>query len=265
MKRVLQAWYGLSGRAGLLLVLGGCANGLTEQQRLWLARGQDYYEHEDYTRAIDQLSRFLGEVREGPGVARALFVRGMSNAQAGHRAPAYADLRRCAATPADDEITWRAYLVLGTLHFEDRQWAQAAQKLRATAERMPTGPPKDTVLYRLGLCHERTGRWRAAAQFYSEITKSFSGGKYARAAYRRLRLNANHFAVQCGAFRGKNNAETLRDNLEGKGLRAYVRQEIGGRRPLYVVLVGRFADYDEALAQLAMIKRQFVPDAVLWP
>jgi tetratricopeptide (TPR) repeat protein len=264
MKSATRIWRGSLG-IGAMLVLSGCVSGLTQQQRMWLANGQEYYEREDYARAIDQLSRFLDEVREGPEVAQALYVRGVSNAQAGQRAPAYADLRRCVATPADTDAIWRAYIVLGTLHFEDGQWREAAGNLRAATERMPAKPPKDAVLYRLGLCHERMGQWPTAAKCYAEITKTLAGGSYGAAAYRRVQLDADHFAVQCGAFRDQGNAETLRGNLEGKGLSAYIRAEVRGRTPMYIVLVGRYGDYDEALRQLAMIQQQFVPDAILWP
>jgi tetratricopeptide (TPR) repeat protein len=277
MKSALQAWYGFVA-IGVMLVLSGCANGLTQQQRMWLTKGQEHYEREDFAGAIDQLSRFLSEVQEGPGVAQALYLRGMSNAQAGHRPQAYADLRRCVATPDNTDSVWRAYVVLGTLHFEDRQWPQAAENLRAAAERMPaaagrlpTGAkrepaplPKDIVLYRLGLCYERTGRWDEARRLYHEIMTAFPTGSSAPGAQRRYNRNAHHFAVQCGAFRDRGNAETLRDNLQAKGLEAYVQQEVHGRTPIYLVLIGRYAAYDEALSQLAMIQ-QFVPDAILWP
>jgi tetratricopeptide (TPR) repeat protein len=249
----------------LLLILGGCADRLTKQQRVWLARGHEYYEREDFAQAIDHLSRFLGEVRDEPEVAQALYVRGMSQAKSGQRKQAYADLRRCVATPGDADTTWRAYVVLGTLHFEDWQWDRAAGALRAAAERMPTRQPKDWVLFHLGLCYERTGRWRAAPTPFYEITRTFPDGSYAEASRRRLRLHADHFAVQCGAFRVKENAETMRGNLARNGLDAYVRQEIRSRTPLYVVLVGRYATYEEASSQLATVREQFVSDALIWP
>jgi tetratricopeptide (TPR) repeat protein len=251
--------------AGLLVALSGCANRLNQQQRLWLSRGQEAYEQKDYSRAIDQLSRFLNQVHDKPEVAQALYVRGMSRAQLGQREQAYADLRRCAATPSQTETSWRAYVVLGTLHFEDRQWERAAQNFEAALQRMPEQPPKDAVLYRLGLCHERMGRWRAAQSAFREITRVFNTGSYADAAYRRVRLKADHYAVQCGAFREKSNAEAFRDSLAQKGLEAHILQEVRSRTPLYVVLVGKYGAYDEALSQLAMVREHFVPDAILWP
>jgi tetratricopeptide (TPR) repeat protein len=249
----------------LVSVLGGCANRLTEQQQMWLSQGQAFYERNDYGRAIEQCNRFLSEVTEGPEVAQALYIRGLSNAQAGHRPQAYADLRRCAATPTESDVAWRAYVVLGTLHFEDEQWSLAAESLRAAADRMPAQPPKDAILFRLGLCHERLGQWQVALRSYDELARTFTSGTYAQAARRRLELRANHFAVQCGAFREKSNAENLQADLNNKALDAYVQGETRGHTAMYVVLVGRYASYDDARAQLAMIQEQFVSDALLWP
>jgi len=248
-----------------MLLLGGCATRLTKQQQMWLARGQEYYERDDYARAIDQCNHFLSEVSEGPEVVQALYIRGLSNAQAGHRAQAYADLRRCAATPTDSDLPWRAYVVLGTLHFEDEQWGLAAESLRAASDRMPDQPPKDAILFRLGLCHERLGQWQAALQRYDELARTFTSGAFVKAAQRRLSLRADYFAVQCGAFRQRSNAENLRADLNNKALDAYIQEETRGRTPMYVVLVGRYAGYDDARAQLALIKEQFVSDALLWP
>ena len=78
-------------------------------------------------------------------------------------------------------------------------------------------------------------------------------------------MRAEHFAVQCGAFRQRSNAESLRAELNGKALDAYIREETRGRTAMYVVLVGRYASYDNARAQLAMIKENFAADALLWP
>lgn len=265
MRRAAWAWSGgIALATGLALAVSGCAGQLTEQQRLWLARGQESYAREDYAHAIDWLTRFLAEVQEGPEVGQALYVRGLSNAQAGRRTQAYSDLRRCAALGSNVDTGWRVHVVLGTLHFEDHQWDRAAEHWRAAAECMPAAPPKDTVLYRLGLCYERTGRWEAARQRYQEIADGFAGGQYADAARRRLLLKADHFAVQCGAFREEKNAENLRSSLRSKGLSPYIRRELRGRTPLHIVLIGRYETYEEAQRQLAAV-RELVPDAILWP
>ena len=250
----------------LTCLLSGCAgSGLTTAQQADLDQGLACYERNDYGRALAQLDRFLGEVEEGPEVAQALYIRGLCNAQLGRRSSAYADLHRCAELPTDTDIAWRNYIVLGTLYFEDEKWVQAAQSLRAAADRMPNAPPKDFVLFRLGLCHERMGQWQAALGFFGEIPRLFTSGAYLKAAQRRLRIKASHHAVQCGAFGEKANAQKLVTDLEQQGLEPYIFEETRGRAPLYVVLVGKYQSYDDVRGQLSMIKQHFVDDALLWP
>lgn len=251
--------------AALCVLSAGCAQGLTEQQRTWLADGQRHYERKDYARSIGSLTHFLNEVREGPEIGEALYVRGMSYAQSGARKAAYADLRRAAKVQTETETFWRANVVLGTLHFEDRQWGEAARRFRTALDRMPAERPRDAVLFRFGLCHERMGRWSAARPYYQAVLKEFPTSGFADGARRRLRQSAHNYAVQCGAFRTRSNADRLNHELRQKGLDTYVHDTVRGKTPLYVVLVGRYTNYDEAVAAHKAIKRDFVPDAVLWP
>ncbi len=250
--------------AGLAL-LAGCSQGLTQQQRAWLEAGERRYQRQDYRGAVESLSRFLAEVRDKPETARAFYIRGMSYAQRGRRDAAYADLRRAAAGAASDDLRWRADVALGTLLFEDGDWAAAARRYRSALEPMPDRPPKDTVLYRLALCLERQGQWTLARPYLAEIVARYSSGPYADSARRHLRSRPTHYAVQCGAFRTRANAERLCGELRGKGLEAYVHAEQRGRTPMYLVLVGRYSTYEQALSYQQMIRRDFVPDALVWP
>jgi len=246
-----------------MLVLAGCG-GLTEQQRAWLAEGRQAFEQRQYTRAIRQLSQFLDNVQGKPETAEALYVRGMSHARSGQRAQAYGDLRRCVGVSANPDVGWRAQVVLGTLNFEDERWDAAGQAYGAAAKAMPSVPPMDAVLFRIGQCYERTGRWLEAQGSYRALADHFPVGAHAAAARRRIQLNADHFAVQCGVFSRRENADRLRTDLKAQGLEAYVRPEPRDQRTMYVVLVGRWASYAEARQQLAAA-RAHVRDAVLWP
>ena len=246
-----------------MLVLTGCS-GLTEQQRAWLAEGRQAFEQQRYTRAVQQLSRFLDEVAGKPETTEALYVRAMSHAKSGQRAQAYNDLQRCVAMSTNPDVAWRAQVVLGTLSFEDERWDAAGQAYGAAAKTMPPVPPMDAVLFRIGQCYERTGRWTEAQGSYRALVDHFPVGVNAAAARRRIQLNADHFAVQCGVFSRRENADRLRMDLKANGLEAYVRQEPRDQRTMYVVLVGRHASYGEARQQLATV-RVHVRDAVLWP
>jgi tetratricopeptide (TPR) repeat protein len=249
---------------GMLLLAAGCA-GLTPEQRTWMADGEQAYEAQRYTDAVDRLTLVIDAVGpQRPEYARALYIRGMCRAQAGDRSGAYTDLRQCVANAAAGDVVWRAYVVLGTLHFEDGKWADAMVAYRAASDRMPRQPPKDTVLFRLGLCYERLGKWRNARTAYAVLAEELPGGTFEAEARRKLNRNAEHFSIQAGVFSVGSNAEAHVSSLRQRNLPAYVRREVHNRVPRHVVLVGQYASYDEAVRQLGRV-RQLAPDAVLWP
>jgi septal ring-binding cell division protein DamX len=99
---------------------------------------------------------------------------------------------------------------------------------------------------------------------FRRVVSEFPQGAYAATAERRLQLNADHFAVQCGVFAQIENANQLLARLKQHGLRPHVRPEDRRGTSCYVVLEGRYASYQEANQALSRV-RTYVPDAVLWP
>ena len=259
MRNQLPAAVVLAG--GLLLT--GC-QGLSKQQQMWLNRGEQAYEQRRFQHAIEQLSLFVNDVPERPETAQALYIRALSHVGAGQRHQARADLTRCLEIAKDVDIRWRALSVLGTMDYEDGQWAAAARHYAAAAEDASKEPPTDVMLFRLGVCFERTGRWDRAWETFERIIAEFPTGSAARDARRRLEIHAKHFAVQCGVFGVRQNAENLVADLRRDGLFAYIRTEPRNRVLMHVVLVGKCAGYEEALRELARVKG-YVPRAVLWP
>lgn len=247
----------------LVMLLIGC-QGLTGQQRLWLADGERAYQQQRYQRAIWHLTRFVDNAPDLPEIGRALYVRGLAYARSDQRLAARSDLARCVTSAEDPDVQWRAYTVLGTLDFEDRQWANAARSYAAAARVAPKKPPTDIILYRLGLCLERCGRWNAVREPYERIVSEFPTGGAGRDARRRLQIKADYFAVQCGVFAGLKNAENLVTDLGRQSLRARIRREPRNGVFMHVVLVGQYTNYEQALHELARIKG-YVPKAVLWP
>lgn len=247
----------------LLVGLTGCST-LTDGQRMCLADGERALREKQYSRAIERMSTFLEQVRNPPEVARAYYVRGMARALSGQRAWAYADLQRAVTETRDPQVTWQPQAMLGVLCFEDDNWDAAARAFKAAVDKMPASPPQDALLFRLGLCAERMGRWSAATSQYRLILQRFPRGVYAAAAARRTQLGADHFAVQCGVFSRSENANQLVARLRAEGLQVYSRPEPRQDGSSYVVLEGRYASYQDANQALGRV-RGYVPDAVLWP
>jgi tetratricopeptide (TPR) repeat protein len=247
---------------GLLAALAAC-NEPADSRELLLA-GERSYEARKYHDAIEQLTRFVDSSESHDDLPRALYVRGMAHALGGDRDKAYADLIRAVREADGPPIDWHARQVLGVLYFEDQKWRSAAAVLTEAVQRMPGAPPMDALLYRIGLCYERQGLWRAAQTPYRHILRNFPDGAYAAAARRRLELNADHFAVQVGVFSSRENADRLVAELRDQGLETYVRRELRRGESFHVVLHGRYQSYSQAVADLARV-RGHVPAAVLWP
>lgn len=251
------------------LLPAGCAQRISESQQRFLDEGRAAYDKEQYNQAVERLTVFLSQVREGPEVAQALYLRGASQARAGRRAEALSDLNAAVGRPdADADTQWRAYVVIGTIYFEDGRWEPARQAYSAAAARMTSEPPKQLVLFRMGVCYERVGRWADARRTFADLVAQFPKTgptpNVSEAAERRVELGADCFAVQCGAFSQEQNAQNKATELGRRGFAPYIRKEPRGSGTVYVVLVGRFSDYNDAMRQLASV-RQFVADAVLWP
>ncbi|MGD8452091.1 MAG: SPOR domain-containing protein [Phycisphaerae bacterium] len=252
----------LAGIIGLLL-LTGC-QGLGSQQRLWLDQGEQAYAAGQYTRCIEQLSRFLTSAPNTPEAERAAYVRGLAQIRSGRRLAGRNDLNRCAQTASNTDVRWRALTVLGTLDYEDQQWGTAGRSYAAAAQIAPRLPPTDIILFRLGVCYERTGQWSYALIPYRRILTEFPTSSVVADAQRRLQLRADHFSVQCGVFSSQENAQQMVNDLRRRGFDAQTRVEPRGGVRMNVVLVGKFARYDEAVREWDRV-RSVVPKAVLWP
>lgn len=247
----------------LVTVLCGCQAAKPRPDAA-LFEGESAYLQRDYHRADARLSTFIQLTNDTAARARALYVRGMTRALLGQRAAAYADLDAAARTAADTQLRWSANATLGALQFEDGHWDTAARALYAAVTTMPRVAPRDALLYRLSLCYERLGHWPQALSAQQQIVAEFGSGPYGDLARRRVELQAGHFAVQCGVYGSQENADRMVRNLWQQTLRPYVQPERRGGVIRYVVLVGRYESYAQAVQALAQVKG-YVPDAVLWP
>lgn len=246
----------------LVFSLTGCT-GLTGEQIALLEDGQRDYRAAQYSAAISRLSDFLSQAKDKPEAARAAYVRGLAYARLDRRPEAVGDLRRaCLAT--DNEILWRAGLALSTIYFEDGNWAAAARSATAASEKMPTRPPRDAALFRVGQCYERLGRWDEARAAFANTARLFPNTDFGDSAERRLQLNVRGFSVQCGVYSDEGNASSLRTRLKSGGVDAIVKRESRGGRTYHIVYAGTFTNFDNAERQLALVKR-IVPNAILWP
>ncbi len=253
----------------LLLALtlnGGCVSGLSAAQRALLQDGRAAYLAGKWPAALDLSTRFIeSDAAEKPEAAEAYYVRAMSRAKLNDLPGANADAREALRRAKDAELRWKTHVFLGTLQYEAERWREAEAHFAAAAQAMPAAAPLDLVLFRLGVCRERLGDWGGARRAYEQLVATFRSGVHADAARRRIKVNADAYSIQCGAFARRENAERLVEALRAKGLSAGVRVDPReGSGTLFVVLVGRYASFDQARQALPGVQRH-VSDAQVWP
>lgn len=245
------------------LLLAGCQDANRQEHALLLA-GEQAYEGEDYGGAVRKLTRYMDASPHRDGAARALYVRGMSQARLGRRDAAYTDLKQAVDLAPDADLRWRAGAVLGTLYYEDHAWEAAARQFGDALRYMPAETPADDILWRLGVSYERSGNWSLAVEPFRQLAERFPQSRLADDARRRVEIRAGHFAIQAGVFRTRKSADNLVLQLKDKGLPAYVQIEPRDGNQMNIVLVGRYQRYEAAYEQLAAVRR-FIPDAIVWP
>lgn len=246
-------------------LLAGCAQNEAQQQADHLRAGEAAYARSSFNEAIHHLGQAEQNATNNTQRARALYHRGLSLLQSNRRQLAIADLTQAAQlAPPGDNIGWRAYLTLGTTHFEDQKWAAAADATTLALRSMPERHYRDEALWRLGLAQERCGRWTAAQQTFRVLATQYRGSRRAKVASRRNDLRADHFGVQCGVYSRSDLAEAQADSLRSYGFEVAVRRERRDGLERHVVVVGRYREYAAARVGLATVQ-QIVPGAVLWP
>lgn len=226
--------------------------------------GQDAYDRGDFATSIRLLSDYLEQGDHSDDAEAAMYLRGLSAAKSGKRQMAYADLRRCVESAKSGDVRWRAGLLLGVMYFEDNQWNDASRTFNIANSNMPERSPMDFVLWRLGQCYERTGRWSLATTQFEKLVQKFPSSEFAANARRRAETRPTYFAVRCGAFGNVQNAQRMATDLRQQGFSASVRLDSPTGKPLHIVLVGTFPTYEAALQQVAAL-RSVVPDATIWP
>ncbi len=249
--------------AGVLALNYGCELPNKAYQE-WLTQGEQACTEKKYDVAIQLLTNYINAAGSAPEAARAYYFRGVAHAQLNHRSQARDDLLRAAQFPGKGEEGWRALSVLGTLEYESGHWAEAAKYYEAVVDIEPQEPPKDLFLYRLAASYERSGRWQTAQRTFQRILDQFPQTAYKADITRRLQLNADHFSVQCGVFSTAQNADGLMKQLQLAGFSPTLEKEPRSGATTYVVHVGRFTRYEDAIHELARVKG-YIPGAVLWP
>jgi len=253
-------------RAWLVLLVGlaGCVQ-LPPEGRRRLIEADRQYEQGHYRTARDALSGLIQAYPDRAEIAEAYYVRGLCHLKLNRRTAAREDFEQALRRSNRQDLTARVHACLGSLAYEQGDFAQAIDHYQQAIPDLPDKPPLDEVLYRLGVSLQRVGRWDDARAAFSKLFWKFPGSRIEPDARRRFRWPYEYFVIQCGAFERLRGAEDLMRQLSQKGLRhTQWRLETRRSKVIYVVQVGRYKDYAAAKADLPTVRR-IVSDAFIAP
>jgi len=199
-----------------------------------------------------------------PDTAEAYYIRGLSRLRLGQRVSAASDFeaghRRCQREALEVLLS----VQLGNLAYEDKAYGRAAGWFGPVMSNLPRSASGDETWYRYGHSLQRTGQFGAAREAFNRVLTDYGSGPRARDALRNVSWPQDYFTVQCGAYSGRRPAGDAAEQLRRRGLDATVTQLRDRGSVQYIVHVGRYKEYDAALAALPSI-RQVQPDAFLLP
>lgn len=259
--RTRYAFVGCITLAGLA---GGCMQlGPAERQSLIEAKGlYDQGRCDEAARKLDPLIRDHEKAAE---IGEAFYLRGLCRNKQGDRKGAAADFEKAIASSRNSGVVVRSKISLAAVLFHLGQWSRAADLYVEVLPQLGDKPPADQVIYHAGVALRRAGRWREATGYFGRILHKFPNSPIAADARRMAGWQHDYFAIQLGAYQDAENAEKAVQAYRTKNL-DFVQMENHpwNNRVLWVVMTGRYRDYQDAIAAVGRI-RSVAPDAHIIP
>ncbi len=261
----------LSAGLSILFVISSCiAGGCSSdgEARENLASGYQALESKNYDSAMSAADQQLSKALGGPGSAEALYLRGraLEQRQAGSPQQSKSDWQAARAAyqealgqkPSPQlEAHIRAGLA-NVAYFQD-DYATAMREWATAYERLDDPDAKSWVLYRLGLCHQRTGNFAQADKLFAQVQQEYPNTLPAQRA--REHQGARAFTVQLATYSDPKTAEQALMLLRRDGVNATSVVDPRGRT---VVRVGPLPTYPQAVSVKQRYAERY-PDALVLP
>jgi len=241
----------------------GCQE-LTPEARQMLTEGVNSYEKAEYNSATTKLSQFIDKNKEAPEVAEAHYIRGLCQLKLSHRSEARRDFEVALQRASRKDLIARAQACLAVMAYDDGNWATAANYYGEALPWIEDIHDYDDHLLRHGISLQRLGQWEPSRQVFARILHKYPNGAAAKSAKTLMGWNRPYFTVQCHALSKPDAAANEVARLRKLGLDASQQMETRQGQALYLVQVGQYKTYDEALQALERIKRH-VPGARVVP
>jgi len=241
----------------------GCNGQLSPQAKELLLSSYSAYERGDDRATIRYASMFLKDNARSRRADEAHYLRGLAKYRTKDAAGAKEDLNAALDGTKNQSLRGKALTALGDLAYDADDMALAEQMFRqALAYIEPGKKPGDHAHYRLGCVLQRQGRWRAADLEFDRLIEQYRRSDLVPLASRRTHAGA--WTVQAGVYQAKARADKAAAALSAHALPARAEPIPAEDELRFVVRVGRYPTYAQAVRMLPKVKRH-VGDAFVFP
>jgi TolA-binding protein len=249
-----------------VLLLVGCASEAKTKENL--KAGYASLESKQFDDAISRADAHLQKHPTGAGSAEALYLRGRALEQKPAASQTEARANLLAARDAYQQALkqnppakLKNYIEtsMGNCSYFLDDYQSAANEWTAVYDRLADPAIKGWVLYRVGICRQRTGQFDVADQIFAKVQKDFPGTVPSQRA--REHEGARAFTVQLATFANSGAADSALSTLRREGVLPVKTIDPAGRS---VLRVGPINNYQQALALKQRYADRF-PDARILP
>jgi tetratricopeptide (TPR) repeat protein len=238
-----------AGLLALVLLLPSCASDgePPPEYRQRYAQGSDQFRMENFAAAKDTFQRLLHDYPDEPFNEVVKLRLATCESLLGNLEPARQAYRELIDHLNDRQLKAQALDSLGMLEFNAGNYASATSYFGQAEALADDAPSKALYRYRAARSMQRSGRFSAAREIFSELAASAASERVARDAADCLQY-PDYFTVQVGSYGRRENADKLREDLERAGYRSEIKEFKSGARVLYRVWAGRSPDFKAAEA-----------------
>ena len=249
----------ISWRLGVVVAVCGIAGCTAEADRKALQDGFAKYNARQLDQAEAIASKYIASEPPGPNIDEAYYLRGLARLTAGNHAGAVADLRDAIKRTSRPDLKGKAFREIADAEFDQARWPEAQQDYeQALAQSGGTlsSPATAHVNFRIGACLQAQGDWTRAESSFAHVIAA--NADPALAAKARIRMHAEGFALQFGAFQNAPNARQQADELQAAGITAVIASELRDDGQLwFFVRSGTYKTWAQAVAAREQMQAKY--------
>ncbi len=251
MRRLLAM---MAGGACFVAALTGCNGEATPEGKILLQNAAAAYGNGQYEATVRNVDAFMIENAKSSRADEAFYLRGLARYRLKQYDAAVSDLEQAIDRTKIARIKSNSLNALGDIAYDRNNMVLAGHLYEQALENTERGKkPADHSCYRLGCTLQRQGRWAEADPYFQKVIYFFDGSELAKLASRRV--NCVAWSIQAGAFEKKANAEKAAAEFAGSGIQATALPVVESGKLVYIVQVGRYATYEQAVATLDKVRK----------